>query len=703
MAGSLVVPALLLAIFSFVSYRSTLSEASERLERAARITEEVAARVAETNDVIWGFVDSATRPLTNQQVAERQRNLHEDLRNLTSRLQQIQSVWIWDESGRPLASSVLPVPPATLSVADRAYFRWAMTTRGGDWFISEPLLSRITGEPFFDFSRRRETPDGRFLGAVSVSLFPGYFTSFFAELAGREPGLALALLRPDGVVIAQSPETAWGAVLESTSPLLAAMRAGSSAGETEGVSSSDSETRLAAYRQVGRLPLYVSAALDEASLFAPWRRNTMTLVAVSLPIALALALLSWIALLRARGEEAAVEAYREQSEQRLRAEQALRQAQKLEALGRVTGGVAHDFNNLLMVIQNSTALARKLSELGQSGVASLAAIERAVATGTKLTRQLLAFSRRQPLQAEPVAVGELFDALLPLIRTSVGSQVSLDSSVAPATGWVHVDRAELELAILNLCLNAKDAMPDGGRLSVHARALAADSRATDEAQRRARVVVEVADTGTGMTADVRERVFEPFFTTKPIGRGTGLGLTQVFGFAQQAGGTVVIDSTPGLGTKVAITLPAYLGPVAPVREDDAPLPALSGRLLLVEDNDDMAASLAPLLEHMGLEVDRCGDAAQALQRIEAPSASIDVVLSDIEMPGSMDGIALAATLQQRRPDLPVLLMTGYTAHLDKALSAGLIVLAKPCTPAVLGGALAAALGRAAAAVPPPQP
>lgn len=688
------VPALLLAVFSFVSHRSTLSEGRERLERAARIAEEVAARVAETNDVIWGFVDSVTRPLTNEQVAQRREVLHQELRGLSARLQQIQSVWIWDESGRPLASSVLPVPPASLNISDRAYFRWAMTTRSDDWYISEPLRSRTTGEPFFDFSRRRESADGRFLGAVSVSLYPAYFESFFAELASREPGLVLALMRPDGVVIAQSPDGALGAVLESASPLLEAMRAGSESGEAQGVASRDGKTRMAAYRQVESLPLFVTAAVDDERLFAPWRRDMLVLSAVTLPITLALALLSWIALRRARGEEAAVEAYRQQSEQRFRAEQALRQAQKLEALGRVTGGVAHDFNNLLMVIQNSTALARRLTEQGRSDADSLSAIERAVSTGTKLTRQLLAFSRRQPLQAEPVAIAELLDALLPLIRTSVGSQITLDSGVAPATGSVHVDRAELELAILNLCLNAKDAMPGGGRLSIRAQPQAPGAQAVEKPQHPARVAIEVADTGTGMTPDVKRRVFEPFFTTKPIGRGTGLGLTQVFGFAQQAGGSVAIDSAPGLGTKVLISLPSYVGPaVVAVAHDDAPLPALSGRIVLVEDNDEMAASLTPLLAHMGLRVDCCSDTAEALRRIEESDTSFDAVLTDIEMPGAMDGIALALHLQKQRPELPVLLMTGYSAHLDKALAAGLTVLAKPCTAAALGSALAGALNR----------
>jgi signal transduction histidine kinase len=254
----------------------------------------------------------------------------------------------------------------------------------------------------------------------------------------------------------------------------------------------------------------------------------------------------------ARHQLAALAALRTESENRDRAERALRRAQKLEAMGQLTGGVAHDFNNLLMVMGNNVHLLRRLRpELADD--ARLAAIARAVGSGEKLTRQLVAFSRRQALRPQVLRLQDVLPALVDLIKPAVGSRVQVATSVAPDAAAVELDPAEL-------ALNARDAMPGGGQLTITARD-ATDSKGRPE------VVLSVSDTGQGIPPELQERVFEPFFTTKPVGEGTGLGLSQVYGMCTQAGGTARIESRPGLRHDRATcdSLPRRARPTSPPR------------------------------------------------------------------------------------------------------------------------------------------
>jgi CheY-like chemotaxis protein len=320
---------------------------------------------------------------------------------------------------------------------------------------------------------------------------------------------------------------------------------------------------------------------------------------------------------------------------------------------------------------------------------ALSAIDRAVTTGAQLTRQLLTFARRQPLQVISIRLRDALPPLLSLIQTSVGRQVQVSGNVAADVGCVEADRAELELALINLALNARDAMPDGGRLSINVTRRAAAGPVP------ARVAITVSDNGTGIAPELRDRVFEPFFTTKPVGQGTGLGLAQVYGFATQAGGSVQLDSEPGEGTSVTILLPESAEPAA-VEPEDAPaeqMPPLSATVLLVEDNAEIAQALVPLLQQSGARVLHAAHAEAALRELEQAGGQVDVVLSDIVMPGPLNGLDLALQLQRRQPHLPIVLMTGYTAQLHKALAHGFQVLPKPCSPATLCRALAEAVRR----------
>lgn len=388
-----------------------------------------------------------------------------------------------------------------------------------------------------------------------------------------------------------------------------------------------------------------------------------------------------------RQVEAAVRRTRE-------AEQRASHSQRVEALGRLTGGVAHDFNNLLGVISNSAHLMQRL-QVGATAQAPIDATLRAVEVGTRLTRQLLRFAGRQPLQPQHIELGQYLPEVQELMQTVLGKRIEVSSRVSPDTRAVTVDPSELELALINVCLNARDAMPSGGHLWLQARNADAEELAALPATQQ--VLISLTDDGLGIDEALIERVFEPFFTTKPIGQGTGLGLSQVHGFCVQAGGTARLASTPGLGTTVTLVLPAATAgegqagapwpPRAP-RVTDGDEPLSGRRVLMVEDNDELAEVTAALLGTYGCEVRRARHPQEALACIET-EAGFDIVLSDIVMPGEMDGLALARHLRARLPGLPVVLISGYSEAVLTARD--FTVLSKPTTPEALVAALRAAL------------
>jgi two-component system NtrC family sensor kinase len=356
------------------------------------------------------------------------------------------------------------------------------------------------------------------------------------------------------------------------------------------------------------------------------------------------------------------------------AEKGMLESQKLETLAQLTGGVAHDFNNLLAIVSSSLHVHRHLHpEFGEER--HVQAMARAVQSGTRLTRQLLSFSRKQALRPELIALQTWLPGAEGLLRSTLGSRIAMEVAVDADACPISVDAAELELALINLSLNAKHAMPAGGVLRISARNEGASEDGTTM------VVIAVADTGVGIPAEVLPRVFEPFYTTRMHEAGSGLGLSQVHGFCAQAGGRARIASEIGHGTTVEMVLPAespYSHPPA------TPAPAdpgrLEGRVMLVEDNDDVAQSTAAILQAAGLEVTHYWSADSALAALNGGATLPDIVLSDIEMPGKLSGMDLAFRLREQWPRLPVVLITGYAKQLEDAVSGGLRVLPKPTPP-----------------------
>lgn len=687
--AAILLPTTGFAIAAWHGYRDTMSSARLRIDRAMRIGQEHASRVIETNEVITREILNMLGDAPDEDLRRNERVLHEQLKRAVEGIQQLQSVWVWDADGRPLVSNRVYPVPRDLEVADREYFQYLRTHRGG-FFVSQKLISRFSGDPFIDIAHRRERAGGKFAGSISVSLRPQYFIDFYSRLGQAEPGLVVSMFRSDGSILARWPETRGVDHYPVSSQMMRQVQQGVAEGMVKLKSAIDGKVRLVAFKKLERYPVYLGAGIETRVILVSWMQQVAILALFAFPTSLGLAYVCLVALRRARREFEAVQKLRDETAQRSRAEEALRQAQKLEALGRLTGGVAHDFNNLLMVVNNNVHLLRRLKpELADS--AQLAAISRSIASGEKLTRQLLAFSRRQALRPEVIRLQDTMPALFNLIKPAVGKGVQLSGSVAADTMAVEIDPAELELAIINLTMNAKDAMPEGGTLTISVRN--AQPGEAEDAPAHC-VAIDVADTGQGIPPELIEKVFEPFFTTKPPGKGTGLGLSQVYGLCVQAGGAVRVDSVVGKGTVIHLYLPATARAAEPAAAPSAQTQtSLDCGVLLVEDNLDVAEVTQQLLSALGCRVEHAASGEAAMEVLARDASHFDLVLSDIVMPGNIDGLSLARSVKQQYPGMAIILMTGYTAELQNAASLGVDVLPKPCAPEALTAAIARAVQR----------
>ena len=371
------------------------------------------------------------------------------------------------------------------------------------------------------------------------------------------------------------------------------------------------------------------------------------------------------------------------------AAEALRQAQKMEAVGQLTGGVAHDFNNLLTIITGNMDMARRSLERGDSGRAMRAVdnAQKGADRATSLTQRLLAFSRRQPLDPRPIDIDRLVLGMSDLLNRALGETIRLEIVTTPGLWKVEADPNQLENCLLNLAVNARDAMPEGGKLTIETANAHIDesySAAHAEVAPGNYVVVAVSDTGMGMSSDILERVFEPFFTTKEVGRGTGLGLSMVYGFIKQSGGHVKLYSEEGAGTTIKIYLPRLLRDAGPEDEQVEAEAGGAGRdevILVVEDDEDVRAYTVEILRELGYRVIEAHDGPAALRFIEDGDRQIDLLFTDVVMP-EMSGRQLVEQARKLRPGLKVLYTSGYTRNAivhNGRLDAGVEMIAKPFT------------------------
>jgi PAS domain S-box-containing protein len=367
--------------------------------------------------------------------------------------------------------------------------------------------------------------------------------------------------------------------------------------------------------------------------------------------------------------------------ERRQGEEALRQSQKMEAVGQLTGGVAHDFNNLLTIIRSATDFLRRRDLPDDRRHRYIDAISETVERASKLTAQLLAFARRQPLKPQVFNVGTQVDGVIQLIRPLVGARIQIDVEIDDPGCFAIADIAQFETALINLAVNGRDAMDGEGRLTIAVRKVQSIPALRAQPPRRGDfVAISMADSGTGIAPDHLQSIFEPFFTTKEVGKGTGLGLSQAFGFAKQSDGDIEVVSTLGRGASFTIYLPQAARPAdAASAETIASEPATTGRgyrVLVVEDNDEVGQFSTELLEDLGYSVRRVADANAALALLSQDEFSADLVFSDVIMPG-MNGVELATVIRERYPGLPVVLTSGYSNVLAENAHRGFELIQKP--------------------------
>ena len=687
LAASLALPIALFAFASAISYQSTNAAADREIERALDVAHEHALKVFETIDRSLSEINQMVRGIPDAEIKSREQALHDQLKQLVDSLPQMKSAWIFDAHGHALVNSLaFPVP--TMDFSDRDYFKAQLAGNIGT-FIGDALTPRspYDGAKFFSVSRRRQSDDGSFNGVIQASVLPEYFENFYARI-GHDPGSFFALGLADGTVLARFPVLDYDFRIDRNGPVGRMIVAEPKAGLVTMTSPADGVERRLGYQRLAEYPVYVSAGLATSSIRARWLATMSQHLIFGVPATALLFLILLLALRRTR------HLYAEASK-RLEAEEALKHGQRLEALGQLTGGVAHDFNNLLTVIRASADLLRQPHLAEPRRVRYVEAISDAVTRAAKLTGQLLAFARRQNLKPEVFDVGQCVTGLTEMIGTLTGSRIEIVTDMPDQRCWIDADAGQFETALINMAVNARDAMDGEGRLDIAVKPVAelpespTTVSSTAAASPHGYVAVSVADTGIGIPREQFGKIFEPFFTTKEVGQGTGLGLSQVFGFAKQSGGEVLVESDVGKGSTFTLYLPRVEGDNRPQPAPVEIAPPADGEgmsVLLVEDNLEVATFTTDALTDLGYATTRVFNAADALAALTSNADGFDVVFTDVVMPG-MNGIELAQEIRRRYLDLPVVLTSGYSQMLSQNGTYGFELLQKPYSIEQLGSVL----------------
>jgi len=537
--------------------------------------------------------------------------------------------------------------------------------------VDVPLRSGAGSSSFvIPLGRKLTSPSGAFDGVIVASFHPDSLREFFRTVDVGRAG-SVTVFHDRGFVLFREPSQV-NPIGEQTlgNPLFVAAKRVGGTGHFRGRVEAGAPMLRTAFQSLDP-GIIVGVSLSEAELLDGWTRGAVT--SLSAGGLLTIALASFLLLL-----------FR-QMDTRHSAEQALVRSQRLESLGQLTGGVAHDFNNLLTVILGNVSLMK--AALKHEPVAyqdeSIREIERAAKRAADLTRKLLAFARRQPLLPRVVDLGAVVASAEPMVRRAVGDGTRLELVTTTDSSLATIDPVQLETALLNLCVNARDAMASGGTIVIETGTALLDqryARTAEDVTPGRYSLISVSDTGAGIPAEHIPRLFEPFFTTKATGKGTGLGLSMVYGFVKQSGGHIRVQSEVGRGTSVKLYFPEAAGVPAistPVPEDE---PLGHGEvILLVEDEPVVRGIGVRLLKRLGYAVLEAKDGPSALALVK-PDTHVDLLLTDVMLPGNLTGLRLAEELKRQRPDLPVLFASGYSKEIiELGAQAGASVrfLAKP--------------------------
>jgi signal transduction histidine kinase len=672
---SIVFPLACLAGYGYLDYQRRVADSDNAIDRLVRVTEEQAVKVLDLNQQIGARILELLDDEDEAAIHAREGALHQRLRVIGGDFPQVATIAVFGADGKLLVNSRAYPAPA-LSIGQRDDFIAARAIRPEPYF-SLPMYGPVSQTDVFTTTIGRSAADGRFLGAVTIALRSAYFANFYRDLTGGDPSLALGLYRQDGQLLVRYPGWPRGTLLSARTPFTDALRDRELFGHVRMTSSIDGIERLLAFRRVGDYPLYVMSAYATQAIFQQWWNHFLLIGVITVAPCIAVWLLVFFSLRQLDTERLAWERWQGEVAMRLSAEASSRQLQRMGALGNLVANVAHDFNNLLRVVSSNMQMARHKGFRNLED--EVKAVERATATAEALTRRLLSVARKQPLKQEPVDLAKWLPGAATLIDSAVGDKVQVSVNLVADIWRVLVDPTELEFAIMNLAVNSRDAMPRGGRFVIrcqNVRLVSSDTLLPDGEY----VLISCSDDGEGMAEAVARRAFEPLFTTKLKGSGTGLGLAQVLAMCEQSGGTAKIDSVVGSGTTVRLYLP-HLREARAVSAVSADASfdehaGAQGVVLLVEDNEDVAAGIAAVLHTFGCEVHHEATADRALDVLNA-GERFELVLSDIQMPGKLNGVDLAERVRSEWPAQKIALMTGYADELERAKHIGVAILAKP--------------------------
>ncbi|MCW6506776.1 hybrid sensor histidine kinase/response regulator [Lichenifustis flavocetrariae] len=687
--GVIVLLVLLTTLLAARRYNAELTDAARELRTLDLLLAEETSRSFQNVDLVLGSIadeiqnDGITTP-EGFNKRESTFTVHEALQTRAAGIPQLDAITIIDTEGKLINfSRYWPVPDVQLN--DRDYFKYLRDHPLEPTYLSEPVINRGSGTPTLYLARRLNGPDGTLIGLVLGAIQISYFEHLYTSLH-LDPGNLIALWRRDGVLMARFPPAKLGQRQPPAEITPAVPTWHGVPDVSEKLWTIDNgvpEARIAASQPVNGFPLRINIARSKSLILSDWRREVLVTFGFVLIAILCIGALIWAIVRRFHAYEEVATAAAERERAilaRQNAEAALRQSQKMEAVGQLTGGVAHDFNNMLTVIQSSVELMRRDDISEQRRRRYVDAIADAAERAAKLTAQLLAFSRRQALQPEIFDVAENVSCISQMLDRLTGPHIHFETQILNEPCLVNADPNQFDTAIVNMAVNARDAMSDGGRLTItvktsdHVLDIRAKSR-----REGAFVSVSVSDTGGGIAPEMLDRVFEPFFTTKKVGQGTGLGLSQVIGFAQQSGGEVSAVSTLGQGSTFTLHLPQAADDRKIVREarDLEAVPDGRGVRVLVVDDDPQVGRLAThMLKELKYFTTLVGNAEEALALLDEDPDGFKVVFSDVVMPG-MDGLALTRAIRERFPGLPVLLTTGFSAALADPSAGDFPVLQKP--------------------------
>jgi two-component system NtrC family sensor kinase len=679
LVASIAVPVAIFSYAAWLTYKAAFTHADEQLSTTLDIMSEQASKIFQSVDLGFAGVNTLVGGMSDDEIRASEQVVHDKLKELDDAVSAVDGIWIFDKNAHPLATSRIYPAPRDLSISDREYFQ-AQVKEDAELFVGPLLTAKITGQTIITISRRGSSGEGKPFRVLVIAVKPEVFTEFYDRLA-RGSAASFSLVKKTGDILARFPTPPGGITrFGPDSGFIHSVTQRPEGGVVTTASVDQLERRIG-YRKLGYHDIYVSDGIPTDEIYIGWLQTISSHLIFGAP---ATAFLFILVLLTMRRTDA----FYQEAERRELAEQALRQSQKMEAVGQLTGGVAHDFNNLLTIIIGNLGIAKR----GVVEARAERALENAL-TGAEraaqLTQRLLAFSRRQPLNPRAIDSNKLIVTMADLLTRTLGENIELETIGGAGIWNVEADVSELEACLLNLAVNARDAMPNGGKLTIET----SNAYLDDEYCRHhvgihpgQYILISVTDNGTGMSMETIDKAFEPFFTTKETGKGTGLGLSQVYGFTKQSNGHVRIYSELGEGTTIKLYLPRYHGDeeVASPIEPGGSAKGLGETILIVEDDEGVRQYAAEILRDLNYQIIEAKDAASAMRLLDADK-KFDLLLTDVVLPGK-NGRELANEVERRRPGIKIIFMTGYSRNAivhQGRLDPGIELISKPLIEGVL--------------------